>query len=80
MTDICLLSGYVKFREICQIGRARSFEDLANNMSPKVNDVIDIWLMTSHIFEEMNFLPHLTQKGRFIGPSTGLENYFIDVL
>ena len=31
------IPGYVKYREICQVGRVRSFEDLSVNMSPKVS-------------------------------------------
>jgi hypothetical protein len=31
------LPGYVKYREICRVGRATSFNDLQNNISKKVS-------------------------------------------
>ena len=31
------LPGYVKYREICRVGRATSFNDLQNNVSKKVS-------------------------------------------
>lgn len=34
------IPGYVKYREICQVGRARSFEDLSVNMSPEVRSCL----------------------------------------
>ena len=30
------LPGYVRYREICRVGRARTFNDLENNISKKV--------------------------------------------
>lgn len=30
------LPGYVKYREICKVGRVASFDDLQNNISRKV--------------------------------------------
>jgi len=30
------LPGYVKYREICKVGRVTSFDDLQNNISQKV--------------------------------------------
>ena len=34
------LPGYVRYREICRVGRARSFDDLQNNISKKVRNKV----------------------------------------
>ena len=34
------LPGYVRYREICRVGRAKSFNDLQNNISKKVRKIV----------------------------------------
>lgn len=33
------LPGYVKYREICKVGKAKSFDDLQNNISKEVSKI-----------------------------------------
>ena len=51
------LPGYVKYREMCLVGKATSFDDLENNISKEVYKLENTHKMT---IMPIFFLPNLT--------------------